>query len=382
MTEKYSRQGAVIWAAARQIIGTLAEIYLRGRGIGLLPGPGVLRFDPAVAHPKLKQEFPALIAMVSGAAEPSFNVTFLAADGNGKAKIDKKDQRRTLGASKGGVVQLASSLDDKPLIISEGIETGLTAMEATGLPVWVSLGTSGLGNYAWSGDTEIILLAENDDNGANQRALAKVCPVLVEKGFRVRVASPPTGCKDFNDVVQRGGRSSLAIVKSVIEAAPEWKPKRSKAESNPDEDDGKFSMTDTGLYRRKNRKWEWIAQPFETIGEARDTTSASWGKLIRFTNADGVTHDVIASLATLHGDAGQQISSLADRRMDIKGTNGGAAGVGRVPGVGRIRQAGDDRAQHRLGRDRRQACLCPARRGHWRRFRRERDPVGWRGRPL
>jgi hypothetical protein len=321
MSEKWSRVGAVVWAAARQIRGTFGEDYLHGRVIGLRPGPNVLRFDPAVAHPKLKQEFPALIALVSGAAEPSFNVTFLAIDGNGKAPIEKKEQRRTFGSNKGGVVQLAPSFDDKPLLIGEGIETTLTAMEATGLPGWASLGTAGLGGFMWSGEGEIILLAENDDNGANQRALAKVCPVLVEKGFKVRVASPPSGCKDFNDVVQQGGRSALAIVKSAIEAAPEWKPKRRKDEGKPgDEDDGKFSMTEAGLRRRKNRKWEWVAQPFEVFSEARDTASASWGKLIRFTNADGVTHEVIASLAVLHGDAGQLISSLADRRMDIKGT--------------------------------------------------------------
>jgi hypothetical protein len=76
------------------------------------------------------------------------------------------------------------------------------------------------------------MLAENVDNGANQRALAKVCPILIEKGFRVRVASPPTGCKDFNDAVQRGGRGGLAIVKLAIDAAPEWKPKRGKAKSD------------------------------------------------------------------------------------------------------------------------------------------------------
>jgi uncharacterized protein (DUF927 family) len=151
-----------------------------------------------------------------------------------------------------------------------------------------------------------------------RKPFAQLCPLLVEKGFDVRVASPPPGMKDFNDVVRSGGRSALAIVKSAIEAAAEWKPKRSRAE--PDEEDGKFSMTETGLHRRKNRKWEWIAQPFETLSEARDATSASWGKLIRFTNVDGVTHEVIAGLAALHGDAGQLISSLADRRMDIKGT--------------------------------------------------------------
>jgi hypothetical protein len=96
-----------------------------------------------------------------------------------------------------------------------------------------TLGTSGLSNVEWSPDVhEIVLLAENDENGANQRALAKVCPVLAEKGLKVRVASPPAGFKDFNDLVdpgkEGGGPGGIMIAKMVIEAAPEWKPKRAR----------------------------------------------------------------------------------------------------------------------------------------------------------
>jgi hypothetical protein len=235
VSETWSRKGAEQWAEGGPVEGTLGETYVRGRQVGgPLPGPDVLRFHPAVEHPnpKLKQKFPALIAKVSGASEPSYNFTYLAADGSGKAKIDKKDQRRTLGSNKGGVVQLAPAVDGRPVVITEGIETGLTVMEATGLPVWASLGTSGLKNFEWLGDGEIILAAENDDNDANQKALAKICPILIEKGFKVRVAWPPTGCKDFNDVVQKSGRSGLAIVKLAIDAAPEWKPKRGKAKAD------------------------------------------------------------------------------------------------------------------------------------------------------
>jgi hypothetical protein len=163
MTEKWSNLGEKLWEAAQPIAGTLAETYLRWRGLSLMPGPEVLRFHPAVEHPKLKRKFPALIARVSGSAEPSHNVTWLAADGKGKAAIDKKEQRRTLGSNKGGAVRLAEPVDGKPLIVGEGIETVLTAMEAAGLPGWASLGTSGLVNLEWPDDVrEVILLGEND----------------------------------------------------------------------------------------------------------------------------------------------------------------------------------------------------------------------------
>ena len=101
-----------------------------------------------------------------------------------------------------------------------------------------SLGTSGLGNIEWPGDVrEVILLAENDENDANQRALDKVCPVLAEQGLKVRVATPPTGFKDFNDLVnpskEGGGPGGLVIAKMIIEAAPEWRPKRDKGANPP-----------------------------------------------------------------------------------------------------------------------------------------------------
>ena len=52
----------------------------------------------------------------------------------------------SLGPTKGGVVRLAEPIDGKPLILGEGVETVLTVMEATGLPGWATLGTSGLVN--------------------------------------------------------------------------------------------------------------------------------------------------------------------------------------------------------------------------------------------
>jgi hypothetical protein len=234
MSEEWSRLGADLWAEARPIGGTPAETYLRSRGISLMPGPEALRFHRAVEHPKLKRKFPALIARVTGSAEPSHNFTWLAADGKGKARLNKEDQRRTLGSSKGGSVRLVEPVDGKPLIVGEGIETTATAIEATGgLPGWASLGTSGLGAIEWPDDIrEVILLAENDDSGANHRALEKVCLALAEKGLKVRVASPPVGFNDFNDLIdpgkKGGGPGGLMIAKIIIDAAPEWSPKRSK----------------------------------------------------------------------------------------------------------------------------------------------------------
>jgi hypothetical protein len=100
MSEKWSKLGAELWSEAKPIGGTFAEAYFRGRGISLLPGPEVLRFHLAAEHPKLKRKLPALVAQVAGGIEPSHNFTWLAADGSGKANIEKAEQRRTLVRAK------------------------------------------------------------------------------------------------------------------------------------------------------------------------------------------------------------------------------------------------------------------------------------------
>ena len=238
MSEKWSQLGAKLWDGAAAVAGTLAEPYLNGRGIRLTPWPTALRFHPAADHPKLKQQFPAMIAKVVGAAEPSFQVTYLSTDGKGKAAIDKEDQRRTLGSNKGGIVLLTDDIQPgATLLVGEGIESVASAMQASGLPGVAVLGIGGLANVELSPDVvEIVVLGENDD--ASRKAIEKAAPSLIENGVKVRVAKPPQGFGDFNDLIdpnkEGGGPGGLVIAKMIIEAAPEWRPKRG-ASSKPKE---------------------------------------------------------------------------------------------------------------------------------------------------
>jgi hypothetical protein len=242
MSEKWSQLGAKLWDEAQPGPSTLAEVYLNGRGIRLASWPTALRFHPAAHHPKLKLRFPAMIAKVIGGAEPSFQITYLTTDGR-KAEIDKEDQRRTLGSNKGGVVLLTDDIQPgATLLVGEGVESVASAMQASGRPGVAVLGVGGLANVEFSPDVaEIVLLGENDD--ASRKAIDKVCPSLIEKGLKVRVAWPPGGFGDINDLIdsnkEGGGPGGLPIIKMIIDAAPEWKPKRGakpkgeKAEKNP-----------------------------------------------------------------------------------------------------------------------------------------------------
>ena len=86
MSERWSQLGAKLSSEATAGPSTLAEVYLNSRGIRLTSWPAALRFHPAADHPKLKQKFPALVAQVIGAAEASFQFTYLSADGKGKGR--------------------------------------------------------------------------------------------------------------------------------------------------------------------------------------------------------------------------------------------------------------------------------------------------------
>jgi uncharacterized protein (DUF927 family) len=329
-----------IWDSAQPIKGTLVETYLGSRGISAPdPAPDCLRFSPKLVHSN-HQFFPATIALPTnpktGAPIGGIQRTFLAWSGKGKAQVEKNEQKMSLGPTKGGVIRLAEPIEGKPLILGEGVETVLTVMEATGLPGWATLGTGGLANLELPDTvTDVIVLAEND-GGPNEKALAKAIPALIERGVKVLVARPPPGLKDFNDLVNgKSGHTPEAgrpVVRQAVEAATKSEAeieRESEAESGGEDEDGKFSLTETGLWWRnstgRNTKWQWIAQPFDILGSARDAADAlgqtgDWGKLIRFKNSDGVEIERVVPLTSLHGDAGALVSSLSYWGMDIKCT--------------------------------------------------------------
>jgi hypothetical protein len=84
-------------------------------------------------------------------------------------------------------------------MVGEGIETCLAGMQATGLPAWAALSTSGLRSLDLPNDVrDIIVLADGDEPG---EAAAQDCGVRWKReGRRVRIARPPRGA-DFNDLL-------------------------------------------------------------------------------------------------------------------------------------------------------------------------------------
>ena len=185
-----------IWQEARPSAGTLIELYLGSRGLHVPPTP-TLRFHAALKHPT-GDSWPAMIALVTRGNDNTplaIHRTFLSHSGTGKAPVDP--QKMLLGPCRGGVVRLAEP--GNLLMVGEGIETCLAAMQAIGYPAWAALSTSGLRTLDLPKTvSDVIVLADGDDSG---EAAALDCAMRWKnEGRRVRIARPPKGM-DFNDLL-------------------------------------------------------------------------------------------------------------------------------------------------------------------------------------
>ena len=172
--------------------------YLAGRGI-TIPTPLALRWAPVCRHPS-GVELPAMIARIDNidAELSGIHRTFLRLDGSGKADIEPV--KAMLGRAAGGAVRLAPAAE--MLMVAEGIETALATMQAMEMPAWAALSTSGMEALALPPMVRtIIILADNDANGAGQTAARTAAQRWLVEGRRVRIALPPISGTDFADVL-------------------------------------------------------------------------------------------------------------------------------------------------------------------------------------
>ena len=108
-----------------------------------------------------------------------------------------------LGGASGGAVRLAPAAE--ALMVGEGVETCVAAMQATGQPAWAALSTSGLTALILPPIVrQVVSLADHDANGAGERAAHKAAQRWLAEGRRARIAMPPEPGTDFNDVLLRG----------------------------------------------------------------------------------------------------------------------------------------------------------------------------------
>ena len=131
-----------------------------------------------------------------------------------KRQADGKLFKKMLGRATGGSVHLAEPTDGK-LGLSEGIESGLSGQQATGLPVWSCLSTSGLKGIKLPDDVrEVWIFADSDPwnekeslSMPGQKAARTLAQRLTDEGRTVRTIYPCDQTDrpektDFNDMLQ------------------------------------------------------------------------------------------------------------------------------------------------------------------------------------
>lgn len=198
--EKKEQQAFALWNEARSIQGTIAETYLMRRGItGDLPA--TLRFHPEAWHPTAKR-LPAMLARIDGPNGFAVHRTYLNADGNGKAHA--VPAKAMLGMVKGGAVRLTEACG--PLVVSEGIETGLSlACGLLRLPatIWATLSTAGMVGLRLPDQPHRLTIATDGDE-AGRRAGIDLARRATALGWKVSTLPAPNG-RDWNDVLAMKG---------------------------------------------------------------------------------------------------------------------------------------------------------------------------------
>ncbi|SHL87918.1 Uncharacterized domain associated with phage/plasmid primase [Roseovarius litoreus] len=198
--EKRAKQAHRLWQNARPVAGTLAETYLRGRGI-LCPLPETLRFVPECWHPAAKR-LPAMVALVEGGDGFAVHRTYLADDGAGKAGV--APDKAMLGRTAGGAVRLSEA--HGALVVAEGIETALSlscGLLSGPASIWAALSTSGMRGLHLPPDPHRLTIAPDGDapGKAAAHAFAERATAL---GWQVSLLTAPDG-RDWNDILTKKG---------------------------------------------------------------------------------------------------------------------------------------------------------------------------------
>jgi hypothetical protein len=186
-----------LWASCKPLAGTKGETYLRGRGI-TCPLPSSLGWAADAFHgPSVRH----LSAMVGDVSTGGIHRTYF--EKTGERITDQAKMMQ--GPCAGGAVALSEA--QGPLVVCEGIETGLSLL--SGLlsgpaTVWAALSTSGLKSLALPQTIGRLTIAADGD--APGKEAANVLAIRATAlGWKVSLLPAPDG-RDWNDVLmQKGG---------------------------------------------------------------------------------------------------------------------------------------------------------------------------------
>ncbi|MBS3025300.1 DUF7146 domain-containing protein [Acidiphilium multivorum] len=198
-----------LFAMAQPITGTIAETYLRWRGITAFHGIGALRFHPRCYYRPSAEApteiWPALIAAVTD-LDGKFtgaHRTWLDPTGFGKAPV--ATTRRAMGHLLGHGVRFGMAND--VMAASEGIETILSLQcVLPNLPMVACLSANHLAALILPPTLRRLYVARDNDKTGRHAAI-RLRDRITSAGIEVRILWPATN--DFNGDLRRFGADAM-----------------------------------------------------------------------------------------------------------------------------------------------------------------------------
>jgi putative DNA primase/helicase len=200
--EERITEALAIWCNARPLRGSLAEAYLRSRGIEM---PAAALDEALRFHPHCPWGIgtrPALVGLIRDVLtdEPTA-VLRIALTEEGR-KIAPK----ALGPKADGAIKLSADITTE-LVIGEGIESALSAMLLGYGPAWSVIDAGGIAKFPVLPEIERLIIAvDHDVSGTGQWAAAECKARWLAAGRRVRTVMSSKVGEDLNDVLQQRGR--------------------------------------------------------------------------------------------------------------------------------------------------------------------------------
>jgi hypothetical protein len=194
---------------SQPVHGTLAESYLRARGITELNDVTSLRFHPRCYYRpdehSATETWPAMIAAVTdlSGAITGVHRTWLSPDGSDKAPIET--QRKAMGGLLGHAVRFGTA--DEVLAVGEGIETMLSLRCALpAMPMAAALSANHLAAMLFPNTLRRLYIARDAD-AAGDAALAALTERAEAAGIEALALSPQMD--DFNEDLHAFGLDAL-----------------------------------------------------------------------------------------------------------------------------------------------------------------------------
>lgn len=223
--------------------------------------------------------------------------------------------------------------DPGPLLVSEGLATGLSLHEATGHTVLCAFSAGNLLAVATMARTRYpdrsIILASDDDHqteGNPGQAKARAAALAVGATLALPVFAQVGDGTDFNDLHQAEG---LEVVKAQVKAAKEpEEPAPEVAPSLPGPPpDWPFQLRADGVYRRYETEnkttgepavdWRWVCSHLAVEAETRDAQGRAWGRLLAVQTREGNTNQWAMPMELLAGDGQAYRAELLSLGLEI-----------------------------------------------------------------